>query len=115
MNLAERLTIVLFLLLLAGLPSAAAVTGVMAEQYAAFGTIANRVQIGGVAAGGIARAEGTVRRASGAPDLDARDVLTLFAQRVDFQLLLRAELAVAFKLAPGAKFRESRFHIGVAM
>jgi hypothetical protein len=82
-------------------------TGVMAEAYGAFVTIADRAQIGGVAAAGLARAEGMVRRVSGAPDVEARKALTLFASEVRAQLLLRAELAAAFKLAPGAKVRVS--------
>lgn len=82
-------------------------TGFMAERYGAFATIANRAQIGGVLAAGIARAEGTVRRVSGAADLDAGDVLTLFDKEVNFQLLVRAELAAAFKVGPGTKIRVS--------
>ena len=83
------------------------VTAFMAERYAAFGTIANRAQIGIVLGGGIGRAEGMVRQVAGGPDLAAADVLTLFAQEVKFQLMLRAELAAAFKLAPGTKLRIS--------
>ncbi len=82
-------------------------TGFMAEQFGAFGTIAERVQIGGVIGGGLARAEGTARALASAVDVNASDVLTLFAKPVSFQLLLRAELAVAVKVAPGAKVRFS--------
>ena len=82
-------------------------TGFMAEAYGALVTIKRRAQIGGVVAGGVARAEGFARRTSGLPDAPAADVLTLFARTVPFQLLARAEVAVAFRLAPGAKLRFS--------
>jgi len=82
-------------------------TGFMAEAYGALVTIGNRAQIGGLVAGGVARAEGFARRTSGLPDAPAADVLTLFARTVPAQLLLRGELAVAFRLAPGAKLRFS--------
>jgi hypothetical protein len=79
----------------------------MAERYGAFGTFGRRVQIGGVLAGGVGQAQGTARRLSDGLDFEAAEVLTLFAQEVKFQLMLRAEIAVAFRLAPGAKLRVS--------
>jgi hypothetical protein len=82
-------------------------TGFMAEQFGAFGTIAERVQIGGLIGGGLARAEGTAIALSTGTEVEAADVLTLFARPVSFQLLLRAELAVGIKLAPGTKIRFS--------
>jgi hypothetical protein len=82
-------------------------TGFMGEAYGALVTIKRRAQIGGVVAGGLARAKGFARRTSGLPDAPIADVLTLFARTVPFQLLARAELAVAFRLAPGAKLRFS--------
>jgi hypothetical protein len=83
-------------------------TGFMAEQYGAITTIANRAQIGVVVGAGLARAEGTaVPTVSGVvlSPRQAQEVLTLFARQVDFQLLLRGELAAAFRLAPGMKLR----------
>jgi hypothetical protein len=82
-------------------------TGFMAEAFGALATIGNTAQIGAVVGGGVAQAEGFARRTSGLPDAPAADVLTLFARTVPFQLLVRAELAVAFRLAPGAKLRFS--------
>jgi hypothetical protein len=82
-------------------------TGFMAEQFGAFGTIARRVQIGGLIGGGLARVEGTALADSTLNEVQATELLTLFARPVDFQLLLRAELAVAVKVARGAKIRFS--------
>jgi hypothetical protein len=82
--------------------------GFMLEQYGAITTIGNRAQIGVVIGGGLARAEGTAQSSYGGQPLtprEAREVLTLFARQVDIQLLLRAEIAAAFKLAPGLKLR----------
>jgi len=82
-------------------------TGFMAEQFGAFGTIAERVQIGGVIGGGLARAEGMGVALSTGTEIEAGEILTLFARPVSFQLLLRAELAVGIKVAPGTKLRVS--------
>jgi hypothetical protein len=82
--------------------------GFMVEQYGAITTMGNRAQIGVVIAGGLARAEGVAQSSYGGAPLtprEAREVLTLFARQVDLQLLLRAEIAAAFKLAPGLKLR----------
>ena len=82
-------------------------TGFMAEQFGSFGTIARRVQIGVVVAAGVARAEGVMVRVPSGVEYEAREVLTLFAREVGFQLLLRGELAVAVAVAPGLKLRFS--------
>ena len=82
-------------------------TGFMAEQFGSFGTIARRVQIGVVVAGGLARAEGVLRAVPSGAEHEASQMLTLFAREVDFQLLLRGELAVAVIVAPGMKIRFS--------
>lgn len=82
-------------------------TGFMAEQFGSFGTIARRVQIGIVVAGGIARAEGVMIAVPSGEEREAREILTLFNKQLDFQLLLRGELAVAVAVAPGFKIRFS--------
>jgi hypothetical protein len=82
--------------------------GFMVEQYGALATIKDRAQIGVVVGAGLARAQGVAQPSYGGVPLtpvEAGQVLTLFARQVDFQLLLRAELAAAFRLAPGLKVR----------
>ena len=82
-------------------------TGVMGEQFGSFGTIANRVQIGVLIGGGLAKVEGLVFPSSGGEPRDAREVLTLFAHETSFQLLARAEIGAAILVAPGVKVRVS--------
>lgn len=82
-------------------------TGVMGEQFGSFGTIANRVQIGALIGGGLAKVEGLVFPSGGGAPRDAREVLTLFAHETQFQLLARAEIGAAVLVAPGVKVRVS--------
>jgi hypothetical protein len=82
-------------------------TGIMGEQFGSFGTIANRVQIGALIGGGLAKVEGLVFPTGGGTPRDAREVLTLFAHETSFQLLARAEIGAAVLVAPGVKVRVS--------
>ena len=82
-------------------------TGVMGEQFGSFGTIANRVQIGALIGGGLAKVEGLVFPAAGGAPRDAREVLTLFAHETSLQLLARAEIGAAVLVARGVKVRVS--------
>lgn len=82
-------------------------TGVMGEQFKSFGTIADRVQIGALIGGGLARVEGLVWPTAGGEPRAAREVLTMFAHETHFQLLARAEIGVAALVAPGVKVRVS--------
>jgi hypothetical protein len=83
------------------------VTGLMAEQFAPFGTIARRVQVGLVMAAGAGNASGTAVSLADNASVDAGQVLRVFAQPRRFQPLARAELAVAVAAAPGVKLRFS--------
>ena len=82
-------------------------TGIMGEQFGSFGTIANRVQIGALIGGGLAKVEGLVFPPAGGAPRDAREVLTLFAHETSLQLLARAEIGAAVLVAPGVKVRVS--------
>jgi hypothetical protein len=83
------------------------VTGLMAEQFAPFGTIARRVQIGLVMAAGAGQVSGRATSVADNTPIEAQQVLRVFAQPRKFQPLARAELAVAVVAAPGAKLRFS--------
>lgn len=83
------------------------VTGLMAEQFVPFGTIARRVQIGMIMAAGAGKASGTAVRLADNASVDAHRVLRVFAQPREFQPLARAELALAVAPAPGTKLRFS--------
>jgi hypothetical protein len=83
------------------------VTGLMAEQFAPFGTIARRVQVGLVMAAGAGLVSGTATRTTDQAAVEAQQVLRVFAQPRQFQPLARAELAIAVAVAPGAKLRIS--------
>jgi hypothetical protein len=83
------------------------VTGLMAEQFAPFGSIKRRVQIGMVIAAGAGFASGTAYGLTEGTTLEAKQVLRVFAKPRRFQPLARAELAVAVNAAPGMKIRFS--------
>jgi hypothetical protein len=83
------------------------VTGLMAEQFAPFGTIAGHVQIGLIMAAGAGKVRGTALRVSDGTEVDADRVLRVFARPREFQPLARAELALGVAAAPGLKLRFS--------
>ena len=83
------------------------VTGLMAEQFLPFGTIARHVQIGLVVAAGAGRVHGEAVNVDSNLPVDAQQVLKVFAKPREFQPLARAELAVAVAATPGLKLRLS--------
>ncbi|MEX2016783.1 MAG: hypothetical protein WD873_09065 [Candidatus Hydrogenedentales bacterium] len=83
------------------------VTGLMAEQFAPFGSITRYVQVGMVMAAGAGFASGTAYGLTEGTTLEAKQVLRVFARPRRFQPLARAELAVAVNAAPGMKIRFS--------
>jgi hypothetical protein len=83
------------------------VTGLMAEQFLPFTTIAHTVQIGMVIAAGAGKASGTATRVSDGVSTPSDQVLRVFALPREFQPLARAELAVALAARPGMKLRLS--------
>ena len=83
------------------------VTGLMAEQFLPFGTIAGRVQPGFVMAAGAGKVSGSAVSLPENALVDAQQVLRVFARPRRFQPLARAELAIAVSPAPGLKLRFS--------
>ena len=83
------------------------VTGVMAEDHTRIATIARRAQLGVIVGAGVAKADGMVSPTAGGPDIPASELFTLFSKEVNFQLLVRAELAASIAVAPGTKLRFS--------
>ena len=83
------------------------VTGLMAEQFIPFTTIAHTAQIGMVIAAGAGKASGTATRLADGAALPSDQVLRVFALPREFQPLARVELAVALAARPGMKLRFS--------